>query len=52
MMCSYMSATEEQRHTVAQANATLDENGQFVNEFVNTRQSGRIHSVRPTKASI
>ena len=36
----YMSATEEQRHTVAQANATLDENGQFVNEFVNTRQSG------------
>ncbi|MFA8388243.1 MAG: DNA-directed RNA polymerase subunit beta [Pelagibaca sp.] len=36
----YMSATEEQRHTVAQANATLDENGKFVNEFVNTRQSG------------
>ncbi len=36
----YMSAMEEQRHTVAQANATLDENGKFVNEFVNTRQSG------------
>jgi DNA-directed RNA polymerase subunit beta len=36
----YMSATEEQRHTVAQANATLDQNGKFVNEFVNTRQSG------------
>jgi DNA-directed RNA polymerase subunit beta len=36
----YMSATEEQRHTVAQANALLDENGKFVNEFVNTRQSG------------
>ncbi|MEP2783925.1 MAG: DNA-directed RNA polymerase subunit beta [Pseudoruegeria sp.] len=37
---SYMSATEEMRHTVAQANATLDENGSFVNDLVNTRQSG------------
>ncbi|MEV8467073.1 DNA-directed RNA polymerase subunit beta [Fluviibacterium sp. DFM31] len=36
----YMSATEEMRHTVAQANATLDENGNFVNDLVNTRQSG------------
>ncbi|MEW9922259.1 DNA-directed RNA polymerase subunit beta [Marimonas sp. MJW-29] len=36
----YMSATEEMRHTVAQANATLDENGKFINEMVNTRQSG------------
>ncbi|MFK7874472.1 MAG: DNA-directed RNA polymerase subunit beta, partial [Paracoccaceae bacterium] len=37
---NYMSATEEQRHTVAQANASIDENGKFTNEFVNTRQSG------------
>lgn len=36
----YMSATEEMRHTVAQANATLDENGKFINDLVNTRQSG------------
>ncbi|MEY8841629.1 DNA-directed RNA polymerase subunit beta [Cribrihabitans sp. XS_ASV171] len=36
----YMSATEEMRHTVAQANATLDEAGKFVNEMVNTRQAG------------
>ena len=36
----YMSATEEMRHTVAQANASLDESGKFVNEMVNTRQSG------------
>jgi DNA-directed RNA polymerase subunit beta len=36
----YMSATEEMRHTVAQANATLDEKGSFINELVNTRQSG------------
>ncbi|SDF47358.1 DNA-directed RNA polymerase subunit beta [Limimaricola pyoseonensis] len=36
----YLSATEEMRHTVAQANASLDENGKFTNELVNTRQSG------------
>ncbi len=36
----YMSATEEMRHTVAQANANLDEDGKFVNDMVNTRQSG------------
>ncbi|WP_298258422.1 DNA-directed RNA polymerase subunit beta [uncultured Litoreibacter sp.] len=36
----YMSATEEMRHTVAQANANLDDNMKFVNELVSTRQSG------------
>jgi DNA-directed RNA polymerase subunit beta len=36
----YMSATEEMRHTVAQANAHLDVNGKFENEMVNTRKSG------------
>jgi len=36
----YMSATEEMRHTVAQANANLDDSGKFVNDLVNTRKSG------------
>jgi len=36
----YMSATEEMRHTVAQANATLDAEGHFMNDLVSTRQSG------------
>jgi DNA-directed RNA polymerase subunit beta len=36
----YMSATEEMRHTVAQANANLDEDGKFSNELVSTRQAG------------
>jgi len=36
----YMSATEEMRHTVAQANATLDEDGKFINDLVSTRKSG------------
>ncbi|KAJ54000.1 DNA-directed RNA polymerase subunit beta [Actibacterium mucosum KCTC 23349] len=37
---NYMSATEEMRHTVAQANANLDDAGRFQNDLVNTRQSG------------
>ena len=36
----YMSATEEMRHTVAQANATLDGDGKFINDLVSTRQNG------------
>jgi len=36
----YMSATEEMRHTVAQANASLDANGKFTDDLVSTRQSG------------
>ncbi|MCL4189864.1 MAG: DNA-directed RNA polymerase subunit beta [Rhodobacteraceae bacterium] len=36
----YMSATEEMRHTIAQANATLDDGGRFINEFVSTRKGG------------
>jgi hypothetical protein len=36
----YMSATEEMRHVVAQANAQLDEEGRFKNDLVSTRQSG------------
>jgi DNA-directed RNA polymerase subunit beta len=36
----YLSATEEMRHTVAQANAQLDAGGKFVNDLVSTRRSG------------
>jgi len=36
----YMSATEEMRYTVAQANAKLDVNGKFANDLVSTRQAG------------
>jgi len=37
---SYMSATEEMRHTVAQANAQLDDQMRFKNDLVSTRQAG------------
>ncbi|MAK60898.1 MAG: DNA-directed RNA polymerase subunit beta [Ponticaulis sp.] len=33
----YLSAMEEQRYSIAQANAQVDENGMLVNEFVNAR---------------
>jgi DNA-directed RNA polymerase subunit beta len=36
----YMSATEEMRYTVAQANAQLDAEGKFVNELASTRKGG------------
>ncbi|WP_333715020.1 DNA-directed RNA polymerase subunit beta, partial [Yoonia sp.] len=37
---SYMSATEEMRHTVAQANANMADDGSFKNELVSTRKNG------------
>ncbi len=37
---AYMSATEEMRYTVAQANANLDAEGRFVDDLVSTRKSG------------
>ncbi|WP_108817017.1 DNA-directed RNA polymerase subunit beta [Loktanella sp. Alg231-35] len=37
---SYMSATEEMRHTVAQANANMGADGTFNNELVSTRKNG------------
>ena len=36
----YMSATEEMRHTVAQANASMNEDGSFGNDLVSTRKNG------------
>ncbi|MFL2805383.1 MAG: DNA-directed RNA polymerase subunit beta [Paracoccaceae bacterium] len=36
----YMSATEEMRHTIAQANARLDDKGKFQNDLVSTRKAG------------
>ncbi len=44
----YMSATEEMRHTVAQANAQLDDKGKFINDLVSTRQSGE-YTLQPNE---
>ncbi|NNF73218.1 MAG: DNA-directed RNA polymerase subunit beta, partial [Rhodobacteraceae bacterium] len=45
----YMSATEEMRHVVAQANANLDSKGKFVNDLVSTRQSGE-YTLAPSES--
>ena len=37
---NYLSAMEEQKHTVAQASAALDADGKFVEELVSTRENG------------
>ncbi|MEM6619333.1 MAG: DNA-directed RNA polymerase subunit beta, partial [Pseudomonadota bacterium] len=44
----YMSATEEMRYTVAQANASLDEGGKFVNDLASTRQGGEYTLTPPS----
>ncbi len=38
--CFYLSAWEEDRYVVAQANAALDERGRITTELVNCRQAG------------
>src|SRR5205814_162076 len=37
---TYLSAMEEQKHTVAQASADLDDAKHFVDELVSARQNG------------
>lgn len=36
----YLSAMEEQKHTVAQASASLDDNNTFTEELISSRQNG------------
>ena len=43
----YLSAMEEGKYTIAQANAELDARGKFVSELVSCRQAGEWISVRP-----
>jgi DNA-directed RNA polymerase subunit beta len=42
MDVTYLSAMEEAKHYVAQANAELDKNGGFVDEFVICRHAGEV----------
>ncbi len=43
----YLSAMEEGRYTVAQANAELDAKGKFVSDLVSCRQGGEYVMVKP-----
>ena len=44
----YISAMEEGRYTIAQANAQLDDDGIFVGELIPIRRAGEIGLARPT----
>ncbi|VAW14445.1 DNA-directed RNA polymerase beta subunit, partial [hydrothermal vent metagenome] len=39
----YLSAMEEGKYKIAQANAQLNDDGTFTNDFVNCRQAGDVH---------
>ncbi len=43
----YLSAMDEGRYTIAQANATLDDKGRFVDDLVSCRQAGDYIVARP-----
>jgi DNA-directed RNA polymerase subunit beta len=45
----YLSADEEDKYTIAQANAPLDEKGQFIGTRVSARRSQRFLFVRPER---
>ena len=42
----YISATEEMRHVIAQANARVDGDGRFLNDLVSTRKEGEFRLSR------
>ncbi len=45
----YLSAMEESKYTIAQANAPLDPKGRFVNDLVTARHAGDVMLVAPDK---
>ena len=45
----YLSAIEEGRYIIAQANATLDENGTLIDELVSAREAGETILVSPER---
>lgn len=48
----YFSALEEEGHSIAQANAPIDENGVFINELVNVRKNGDIMLAPPDQIDL
>jgi len=43
----YLTALDEERLSIAQANAPMDENGKYVNDIVSSRQAGEFVQVPP-----
>ncbi|MBB4266051.1 DNA-directed RNA polymerase subunit beta [Roseospira visakhapatnamensis] len=49
---TYMSAMEEGKYTIAQANADLDEQGRFVHELVSARRAGDYEMVQSASVNL
>jgi len=43
--CFYLTAWEEEKYNIAQANAQIDDQGRFVNELVDARQAGNFRLI-------
>ncbi len=48
----YFSALEEEGHSIAQANAPIDDDGVFINELVNVRQNGEFMLMAPDQINL
>ena len=48
----YLNALEEEKYTIAQANAPIDEEGRFTAEFISARQSGEFMMVEKDKLQL
>jgi DNA-directed RNA polymerase subunit beta len=48
----YLSAMEEQKHTIAQASAELDASGAFVDDLVSARQAGEFLMALPDQVTL
>ena len=48
----YMSATEESRYTIAQANARIDENNKLADDLVSTRKAGEFELNPPENVTL
>jgi len=44
---AFYSALEEEKHTIAQANAEFDKKGKFINELVSSRRGGEFVQAKP-----
>ncbi|MBI5886494.1 MAG: DNA-directed RNA polymerase subunit beta [Deltaproteobacteria bacterium] len=49
---SYLSALDEQDHVIAQANAPLDKDGRFTDEFVSARKGGEFIMAGPEELTL
>ncbi len=48
----YLSALDEERHVIAQANALMDKDGRFTSEFISARKGGEFIMARPEEITL